>query len=670
MRNLITGIFILVLGMLFSISKAQSCYELVWGDEFNYSGLPDSTKWSYEVGGSGWGNNELQYYTDKRMENARVENGNLVIEAREESYSGRNYTSVRLITYPGQNFWRYGKIEAKMKLPYGQGIWPAFWMLGKNIFEGTGWPACGEIDIMEMVGGGEGRDDKTYGTIHYADVNGNHSSFSGSYQLSEGIFADTFHIFSIEWTQTNIKWFVDGTQFYSASIAQSYLSEFHNEFFILLNVAVGGAWPGSPNSTTVFPQQMLVDYVRVYQLNDSAKITGDSAVLAAEKNIRYSTVESEDFLYSWSVPDDAVIVSGQGTYSILVDWGCDTGTVSCNLSSLCDEYLLKYKVELEKTSISGKEFIEENETNINYSVPLTRESSYTWMLPEGVVLNTKSDSNLINVDWNNSDGEIEVRVINYCTSDSASFEVKIVGQFPYPDPEQAHVIPGTIESINYDTGGEGFAYHDIDSDNQGSGSRQDEGVDTEANDGGENVGWIETGEWLEYTVNVENSNTYDIEIRIASPNSTGKFMLSFNGDDRTGNVLVPYTGAWSKFSSIILQDIQLYDTDTLMRVDIVNGAFNLGRLIFADEIISSTSPAESENIIMVYPTVASSELFVKNIHADYAYKILDYTGRILSEGVVSTQTSININNLKPGAYILVLSLNKSTITTNKFFKIN
>ena len=146
----------LALGLIFMITslRAQGCYELVWSDEFNYTGLPDPAKWTHEVGGGGYGNNELQYYTENRLENSRVEDGKLIIEARKEMHEANNYTSARLITYKNGHSFRYGRIEARMKLPYGQGIWPAFWMLGDGIFEGTPWPACGELDITEMVGGG------------------------------------------------------------------------------------------------------------------------------------------------------------------------------------------------------------------------------------------------------------------------------------------------------------------------------------------------------------------------------------------------------------------------------------------------------------------------------------------------------------------------------------
>ena len=233
---------------------------LVWSDEFDYTGLPDPSKWNIEIGGGGWGNNELQYYTNSET-NAKVESGILTITAREESFGGRDYTSARITTQNKFDF-KYGKIEAKIKLPYGQGLWPAFWMLGAN-FGSTGWPACGEIDIMELVGG-TGNDNTVYSTLHW-DNNGEHAQYGESYSLPSGIFADEYHVFTVEWDDQEIRGFMDDIQYFTADITPAQLSEFHNNFFIILNVAVGGNWPGSPDATTSFPQTMEIDWVRVYQ---------------------------------------------------------------------------------------------------------------------------------------------------------------------------------------------------------------------------------------------------------------------------------------------------------------------------------------------------------------------------------------------------------------------
>lgn len=233
---------------------------LIWSDEFDYTGFPDPAKWNIETGGNGWGNNELQYYTNSQS-NVLVDNDILTITAREESVGGRDYSSARITTQNKFAF-KYGRIEARIRLPYGQGMWPAFWMLGANI-SSEGWPECGEIDIMEMVGG-PGNDNTTHATLHW-DNNGQHADYGQSYSLPSGILADDFHIFSVEWNTQEVKAYIDDIHYYTADITPDELSEFHQNFFILLNVAVGGNWPGPPNASTSFPQTMEVDYVRVFQ---------------------------------------------------------------------------------------------------------------------------------------------------------------------------------------------------------------------------------------------------------------------------------------------------------------------------------------------------------------------------------------------------------------------
>jgi beta-glucanase (GH16 family) len=234
---------------------------LIWSEEFNYTGLPDAQKWNMETGAGGWGNNELQYYTNLEA-NAMVENGVLTITAIEEEYNGSNYTSARITTQNKFDF-KYGKIEASIKLPYGQGLWPAFWMLGANI-NTVGWPSCGEIDIMEMVGGDPNGDNTCYCTLHWDD-DGSHASYGDSYTLPSGILADDFHIFTVEWDSQEIRGYIDDIEYYVADLTPAGLSEFHQNFFVILNLAVGGDWPGPPNASTTFPQTMQVDWVRVYQ---------------------------------------------------------------------------------------------------------------------------------------------------------------------------------------------------------------------------------------------------------------------------------------------------------------------------------------------------------------------------------------------------------------------
>jgi beta-glucanase (GH16 family) len=240
---------------------------LTWSDEFNGAdgSAPDPAKWVMETGGGGWGNNELESYT-ARTENVHQENGNLVIQALKESYTGsdgiaREYTSARLNT-AGKFSQTYGKFEARIKIPYGQGIWPAFWLLGDNIST-AGWPACGETDIMENVGF---EPTKVHGSMHGAGYSGA-TPLTGVYTLSSGRFADDYHVFAVEWEPNVVRFYVDDQLYQTrttADIPAGTQWAFNHSFFVILNVAVGGNWPGSPDASTVFPQKMLVDYVRVY----------------------------------------------------------------------------------------------------------------------------------------------------------------------------------------------------------------------------------------------------------------------------------------------------------------------------------------------------------------------------------------------------------------------
>lgn len=231
--------------------KCQN-YELVWSDEFTNSVGPG---WTFEVGDIGAVNNELAYY---RKENVTLENGDLVITARKESFGGKNYTSGRLITLGKESF-KYGKIEARIKLPAFMGSWPAFWMLGDNLNTGAGWPACGEIDIMEQVN----TDHNVFGTIHW---NGN-EGYTHFGKNSDYVNVKDYNVYAIEWDETAIKWFVNGILYNTADIQNGVNNTwaFHNKFFFILNLAVGGAWPGYNVDDNAFPAAMYIDYVRVYQ---------------------------------------------------------------------------------------------------------------------------------------------------------------------------------------------------------------------------------------------------------------------------------------------------------------------------------------------------------------------------------------------------------------------
>ncbi|MBD0331634.1 MAG: glycoside hydrolase family 16 protein [Chitinophagaceae bacterium] len=243
------------------IYPTEHSLKMVWADEFNYSGIPDSTKWNYDTGGHGWGNNELQYYTANRLENARVENGTLIIEARNESWMGKKFTSARLTT-KGKGDWKYGRIEVRARLPKGTGSWPAIWMLASTT--PLRWPDDGEVDIMEHVGFDQGR---VHASVHTKKYN----HVIGTQKTANTVVPDCsekFHKYTLDWRPNAINISVDDHQYFT--FGNEHRGEdawpFTKPFHLLLNIAVGGNWGGQKGvDSAAFPMKMEIDYVRVYQ---------------------------------------------------------------------------------------------------------------------------------------------------------------------------------------------------------------------------------------------------------------------------------------------------------------------------------------------------------------------------------------------------------------------
>ena len=260
MNKLLSFFLLLSVGCQWS-QKENVKPKLVWSDEFNYSGLPDSTKWSYDVGCHGWGNNELQCYTEKRSENARVENGKLIIEARKENYDKKEYTSARLIS-KSKGDWKYGRMEIKAKIPKGVGTWPAIWMLASTT--PLRWPDDGEIDIMEHVGFDQG---KIHASIHCKKYN--HIIGTQKTAVAEiPDCSDSFHIYSLDWTPDTIKILADNKVYFKFANehTDSKAWPFDKPFHLLLNIAIGGNWGGQKGiDDSIFPVRMEVDYVRIYK---------------------------------------------------------------------------------------------------------------------------------------------------------------------------------------------------------------------------------------------------------------------------------------------------------------------------------------------------------------------------------------------------------------------
>ena len=504
-----------VVVLLGAAPTAHAAWSLVWSDEFDGSSL-DTTKWTADVGNGcpdlcGWGNNELQWY---RPENVTVSGGNLVLTAKDETYGPSSFTSGKVLTRDKYSV-RYGRIEMRAKLPTGDGLWPAFWMMPQDDVYG-GWAASGEIDIMES----SNAMNAIGGALHFGGAWPNNTYTSGSYAPG-GSFADDFHVYAIEWEADEMRWYVDDVHFMTRVSSQWYTdaapgdpnAPFDQEFFIILNLAVGGWYPGCTDPgciTSDLPQDYMIDYVRVYE-----------EVATAEPTVTITTPANGATLPTGDILIEATASDADGT----VD-----------------------RVEF----FNGSSYLgQDTSAPYSYTWPGVTDGCYTIVAKA--------------IDDLGAEG-----------SDSVAITVGTgCGQEPYYGaPFQ---IPTRIQAEDYDIGGEGVAYHDTNPANEGGAYRADEGVDVESssdNGGGYNLGWIEPDEWTEYTVNVPGDGDYTLEVRVASIYSGRSFHLEFDGIDVTGSLDVPHTGQWQGWETISTT-VTLEGGTQIMRFVSETGLFNL-----------------------------------------------------------------------------------------------
>ena len=494
-----------ILSFSIPLSGFSQTYQLVWSDEFDGDQL-NTADWSYETGAGGWGNSELQYYTN-RASNVNVSDGILTITALKESYGGSAYTSGRIKTQ-SKKYWKYGKIEARLKLPYGQGLWPAFWMMGESISSG-GWPACGEIDIMEMIGG-SGRENTVYGTVHWEQDG--HASYGGDYSLSSGTFADDFHVFSIIWTPLKIEWYVDGIKYHIIDITPSGLSEFREDAFILLNLAVGGVWPGYPDETTTFPQTLQADWIRVYQdvsslpqieISDPVddQIFENNTTINIKANVSFSgTLNRVDFY------QDNVHIGEAVEPPYEMNW---------------------YDVMPGKYTITAVALTDQGYEAVSEAVNIQIGSEWDLFPYQGYPANIP--------------GIIEAENFDLGGSGKA-----------YHDS---------------DAGNNGGLYR--------TGENVDIEVCSDAN-GGYNVGWLAAGEWMTYQVNIRESGEYQIDARVASNETGGgTFHIEFDGENKTGTISAANTGGWQNWETVSTTSIHLDAGVHSMKFYVMGGSFNV-----------------------------------------------------------------------------------------------
>ena len=498
-------ILLLILLLSFISKILPQNYILTWSDEFNGSSL-DQSRWSFETGNNnGWGNNELEYYTS-RVQNCSIQNGILTITAAKENYNGYSYTSARIKT---QNKFsvKYGKIEAKIKLPFGQGLWPAFWLLGDNVNQ-AGWPECGEIDIMEMIGG-QGRENTVHGSAHWG------GDETRSYQLSSGIFADSYHVFDVTWTPEQITWHVDGITYNTLDITPSALSAFQKNFFIVLNLAVGGSWPGNPDNSTIFPQIMQVDYVRVYK---DTTFFPDVSIISPQNNSSFLSNSNID------LTADASMQSGKITKVEFYQGAMKIG----------ETYVSPYRMTWNNV-LAG-----------NYKITCTAYSN------SGLI--STSDTLKINVGG------------NAITSPYGGEAAIVPGTIEAEDFDLGGEGKAYYDSDIQNSGGEYRASDGVD-------------IETCSDiGGGYDVGWTNNNEWLAYTIFVKESGTYQIGARVASNSEGGSLHFEIDDTDRTGTMSVTSTGGLQIWTTILSKNFNFTSGIHQLKLFINSAGFNINKI--------------------------------------------------------------------------------------------
>ena len=494
---------------------------LVWSDEFDGNEV-DLTKWTFQLGDGtevglpgGWGNGELQFY---QAENATVDGGFLTITAREEPAGGLDYTSARMRSL-GKGDWTFGRFEMRARMPIGQGFWPAFWMLSSDPSIYGTWAASGEMDIVEYIGS---EPDRIFGTIHYgAPFPGN--VFSGTdYFLENGTFNDDFHVFAMEWELGEIRWYVDGELYATRndwfSTGGPYPAPFDVDFHLLLNLAVGGNLPGPPDETSAFPQEFVVDYVRVYQVpNDPPQVTITSPTTGA-------TIDAgSDLVVTVEVTDDGTVQS----------------------------------VELFQDAASLGEDLE---APFEITIPGVAAGCYT------LIARAKDDGGLTGV----SDS-VEIMAGTGCPQ--APY---LMTPVTLPGTVEAENYDLGGQSVAYndtDASNNGGAYRPTESvDIEGT---TDSGF-------GFNVGWIAPGEWLEYTVDVTEAGIYDIDVRVASQDTGGELFIASDGVDLTGPITFDPTGGFQSWTTVRAEDVMLEAGVQTLRMEMVSGEFNVNKFTVAE----------------------------------------------------------------------------------------
>lgn len=627
-----------VLLLLFLLSVLQTVssqnWELVWSDEFNYTGFPDETKWNFEDWAPATVNNELQRYVPYRWENCRVENGVLVIEAHRDWHNGSEYSSAR-INSAGKGHWTYGRVEARMKLPSGWGTWPAFWMMpeditkyGINEISSYYWPNSGEIDIMEYVGYDKG---VVHGSVHSKDYFfriGNQRT--GSTYMAD--VEDNFHVYAIEWFEDRIDFFLDDHKYFTVHNDwtgwEAY--PFTHDFHIIFNLAVGGDWGGAQGvDPNIWPRRLEVDYVRVYKPSDSGNT--NQPTTCEEVNMP-GKIEAENYCEMSGVSTEQCSEGGQ------------------NVGSIEDGDWMTYKVNVQN---SGE-----------YKVDFRVASEIT-----GARLRLDKDAgdvNLVEIDIPNTGGWQ-----NWTTISNTIYL-----------PAGTYYI-----GINALVGGFNINWFDIQPKNNGE-NHQDgfyqkieaedfdymSGVEIEdCNEGGQSVGWIDAEDWMSYNVNLPYSGIYTINYRLASPNSDGILILSQNEQD-LHITNVQNTGDWQNWNTQ-RHTVYLEAGQQTLALYAQNGGFNINwwSIEWGDNLhktgddFSTTIEENKKEIAQIsYNRDNRSIYIIANDNEDCQIMLYDINGTILNSQEIRRGNSVSINVNQESNFVI---LNVKTSNRNYSQKI-
>ncbi|MCU0431391.1 MAG: RICIN domain-containing protein [Cytophagaceae bacterium] len=621
MKQIILIVFVLLCNLFPGLSQN---WQLVWSDEFT-NGI--SADWTFETGrgSNGWGNNELQFY---RSENASVQNGNLVITARRENFDGASYTSARMKTQ-GKKFLKYGKIEARMKMPSFQGVWPAFWMLGESINR-VGWPACGEIDIMEHVNTGG----TVYGTIHWQDGANRYANFGGNTNTN----ITDYHLYTVEWDAAAIRWYLDGIKYHEVSILNGVngTSEFHENFFLLLNMAIGGNWPGFAVDNGAFPAQMMVDYVRVYQQSNLPDLTGMTN-LAGTYYLQNR--------HSGLVLDINALSTADGASAI--QWN-NTGNTNQQFEFIHlgnGAYRIQAKhsgkaLDVQQVSTDNGATIQQwsyGGGNNQQFVAIDAGNGY-------VKLIAKHSRKLMEVaGFSNTAGG---RIQQWQDDGQLSGHWKLIPVLP---PFSRRLEAENATSVA--------------------------GIQNEAcSEGGLNAAYIDAGDWMAFNaITIPSTGSYRIEYRVASPNG-GRLSQDLNaGTSVLGTVSIPATGGWQNWTTVS-QTVNLQAGTYNFGIFASTGGWNMNWWNISR--VSTTREAQNELYeseisdlmqIKISPNPVMEQLeFISNWNLEGSkVRILNSVGHEFLQA--EAHASIDVSALPQGSYWAVIS-NESMTKTIPFVK--